>query len=174
MLALVGATTPAKRQLVGALSDALSARGVPALVIGNRQGPDPELEPAALRSLDARDLDDTIVVSRLAEVSAMRVSPIVITIRPVLDELARYRAARGLRHEYTRHHITRRIEDRVADASLDYDLILWSRSLSGNESERAFDAALGTVLLDMGVRQRTLEAPLAPGVIERVVASLCP
>jgi hypothetical protein len=173
-LALVGATTPAKRQLACVLSDALAARGASALVIGNRRGPDPELEPAALRSLDARELDDTILVTRLAEVSALRASPIVITIRPVLDELARYRAARSLRREYARHHITRRIEDRVADASIDYDFVLWSRSHSGNESERAFDAALGTVLLDLGVRQRTLEAPLAPGVIERVVASLCP
>lgn len=173
-MAVVGATTPAKHQLAAVLSEALSARGVPALVIGNRRGPDPELDADALRALDARDLDDTIMVSRLAEVSAMRASPLVITVRPVLDELARYRAARGLRHEYARHHITRRIENRVADASLDYDLVLWSRSLSSSASERAFDAALGTVLLDLGVRKRTLEAPLAPGVIDRVVASLCP
>lgn len=173
-MAVVGATTPAKYQLAAALSDTLSARGALALVIGNRRGPDPELEPGALRTLDARDLDDTIMVSRLAEVSAIRVSPIVITIRPVLDELARYRVSRRLRQEYTNHHLARQIEDRVARATLDYDLILWCRSRSANESERAVDAALGTVLLDLRVRGRTLEAPLAPGVIERLAASLCP
>jgi hypothetical protein len=173
LVGLAGATTSAKDELAAAMVAALSARGRDAIVIGNRRGPDPEASPQALRSVNGRGLEAAVMVSRLAENSALRISRTVINRRPVFDELARLRAAREFSVEYPRHHLVRHLEESVAGAAHDYDFVLWLRSRSGSESLRAFESALGAVLLDLGVQYRVLTPPFPAEAIEHVVAPLC-
>jgi hypothetical protein len=167
LVAVAGATSAAKAEVAGALAKRL---GPATLVIGNRSHPDPESSVEALCKVDGRYVEDSITIVRMAESAAVRASQVVITTRPVLDELARYRAARKLRHEYVQHHVMRRVEDTVAWEAADYDFVVWARSPFPSAPVRAFEDALASVLADMGVAHHWLYPPLIDETVERLVA----
>jgi hypothetical protein len=96
----------------------------------------------------------------------------VITTRPVIDELARYRAARKLRHEYVQHHVMRRVEDTVAWEAADYDFVVWARSPFPSPPVRSFDTALASVLKDLCVPYHSLCPPLIDENVQRLVTSI--
>jgi hypothetical protein len=169
LVAVAGATTAAKTEVVDALAKHL---GPSTLTIGTRSCPDPESSVEALVKVDGRAAEDAITIVRMAESAAVRASRLVITARPVIDELARYRAARKIRHEYVQHHVMRRVEDTVAWEAADYDFVVWSRSPFPTPSERAFEAALGGVLKDLCVPYHSLYPPLINETVERLVASI--
>ncbi|MET0235565.1 MAG: hypothetical protein ABW224_13050 [Kibdelosporangium sp.] len=169
LVAVAGATTAAKTEVVDALVEHLDP-GV--LTIGIRSHPDPESSMAELRKVNGRAAEDAIKIVRMAESAAVRARPLVITVRPVLDELARYRAARRIRHEYVRYHVMRKVEDAVARAVADYDFVVWSRSPFPTDSERAFEAALGGVLQDLGLPHHSLSPPLIKETVGRLVLSI--
>jgi hypothetical protein len=169
LVAVAGATTSAKTEVVDALAKQFG-RGT--LVIGHRSQPDPEFSMDALTKVDGRGADDAITIVRMAESAAVRASSVVITARPVLDELARYRAGRKLRHEYVQHHVMRRVEDTVAWEAADYDFVVWARSPFPTRPVQAFESALGQVLADLCVPYHSLYPPLLNDTVEQLVASL--
>jgi hypothetical protein len=169
LIAVAGATTPAKTEIVAALAKRL---GPATLVIGARSHPDPESSLEALAKVDGRAAEDAITIVRMAESAAVKASNTVITARPVLDELARYRAARRIRNEDVQHHVMRRVEDTVAWEAADYDFVVWSRSPFPPAGVRAFEAALGGVLKDLCVPYHSLCPPLINETVERLVASI--
>ncbi|MFC0115084.1 hypothetical protein [Kibdelosporangium aridum] len=169
LVAVAGATSPAKTEIVDALAKHL---GPATLTIGTRSHPDPESSIDALAKVDGRAAEDAITIVRMAESAAVRASNLVITARPVLDELARYRAARKIRHEYVQHHVMRRVEDTVAWEAADYDFVVWSRSPFPSPGVRAFEAALSEVLKDLCVPYHSLCPPLINETVERLVASI--
>jgi hypothetical protein len=169
LVAVAGATSAAKAEIVDALAKHL---GPTTLTIGNRSHPDPESSVEALCKFDGRAAEDAITVVRMAESAAVRCSTVAVTARPVLDELARYRAARKLRHEYVQHHVMRRVEDTVAWEANDYDFVVWARSPFPSPPVRAFEAALASVLGDLCVRHHSLYPPLIDETMERLVASI--
>jgi hypothetical protein len=167
LVAVAGATTPAKAEVVDALAKHL---GTGTLTIGHRSHPDPESSAEALLILDGRATEDAITIVRMAESAAVRASGLVITARPVIDELARYRAARKMRHEYVEHHVMRRVEDTVAWEAADYDFVVWARSPFPTTLERSFETALAGVLKDLCVPYHSLYPPLIDETMERLVA----
>nr|WP_042182667.1 hypothetical protein [Kibdelosporangium sp. MJ126-NF4]CTQ93268.1 hypothetical protein [Kibdelosporangium sp. MJ126-NF4] len=169
LVAVAGASTPAKTEIVDALAKHL---GPSTLTIGTRSYPDPEWSTEALAKVDGRAAEDAITIVRMAESAAVRASSLVITARPVLDELARYRAGRKIRHEYVQHHVMRRVEDTVAWEAADYDFVVWSRSPFPSPSVRVFESALGEVLKDLCVPHHSLCPPLINESVERLVASI--
>jgi hypothetical protein len=169
LVAVAGATCAAKAEIADAIAKHL---GQSALTIGNRSHPDPESSVEELIKLDGRAAEDAITIVRMAESAAVRGASVVITSRPVVDELARYRAARKLRHEYVQHHIMRRVEDTVAWEAADYDFVVWARSPFPSPPVRAFDTALASVLKDLCVPYHALYPPLVDETVERLVASI--
>lgn len=174
LIAVAGANTPAKGEFVAALTDAITARGAPALVIGNRSLPDPESDPGALALVDEDAADDAIMVNRLAESAAVLASGIVITVRPSVDEVARYRAATAMRSGYARQHAARRIERMAADTMVDYDVVLWARTASNGAASGAMDAAVGTLLGDLRVTHHAIDPPASPAEIAWLAGWLAP
>ncbi|CAM3648643.1 hypothetical protein KIPE111705_18755 [Kibdelosporangium persicum] len=169
LVAVTGATTPAKTEVVDALVKRL---GPATLTIGARSRPDPESSIDTLAKVDGRTAEDAITIARMAESAAVRASSLVITVRPVLDELARYRAARQLRHEHVQHHVMSRVEDTVAWEAADYDFVVWCRSPFPAPAVRVFEAALGGVLEDLCVPHHSLCLPLINETVEHLVASI--
>jgi hypothetical protein len=169
LVAVAGATTPAKTEVVDAMSKRL---GSSVLTIGTRSCPDPESSMQALTRFDGRAAEDAITIVRMAEMAAVKASPLVITVRPVFDELARYRAARRIRHEYVQHHVMRRVEDKVAGEAADYDFVVWSRSPFPTAPERAFESALAGVLKDLCVPYHSLCPPLINETVGHLVACI--
>jgi RNase P protein component len=169
LVAVAGATSAAKVELVDALAKQL---GPSTLTIGHRASSDPESDLETLAKVDGRAAEDAITVVRMAESAAVRASDVVITARPVLDELARYRAGRKLRHEYVQHHIMRRVEDTAAWEAADYDFVVWVRSPFPSPSVRAFETALSSVLTDLCVPYHSLCPPLVDETVRRLVASI--
>jgi hypothetical protein len=169
LVAVAGATCAAKAEVVDALAKHL---GPATLTIGHRNTPDPESSTENLMKLDGRAAEDAITIVRMAESAAVRASEIVITARPVLDELARYRAARRMRHEYVQHHVMRRVEDTVAWEAADYDFVVWVQSPFPPPPVRVFEAALNGVLTELCVPYHSLYPPVIDEKIERLVASI--
>jgi hypothetical protein len=169
LVAVAGATSAAKAEVADALAKHL---GPACLTIGNRSCPDPESSVEELIKLDGRAAEDAITIVRMAESAAVRAARMVITTRPVIDELARYRAARKLRHEYVQHHIMRRVEDTVAWEAADYDFVVWARSPFPSAPVRSFDAALASVLKDLCVPYHAVCPPLIDETVERLVTSI--
>jgi RNase P protein component len=169
LVAVAGATSAVKAEVVDAVAKRM---GPSALTIGNRACPDPELSIEALIKVDGRAAEDAITIVRMTESAAVRGSRVVITARPVIDELARYRAARKLRHEYVQHHIMRRVEDTAAWETADYDFVVWARSPFPSPPVRAFETALDSVLKDLCVPHHSVYPPLVDETIERLVASM--
>jgi hypothetical protein len=169
LVAVAGATSAAKAEVADAIAKHL---GPAALTIGNRSSPDPESSVEELIKLDGRATEDAITVVRMAESAAVRAASVVNTTRPVVDELARYRAARKLRHEYVQHHVMRRVEDTVAWEAADYDFVVWARSPFPTPPVRSFDSALASVLKDLCVPYHSLCPPLISEAVERLVMSI--
>jgi RNase P protein component len=169
LVAVAGATSAVKAETVDAIAKQL---GQSVLTIGNRACPDPESSLETLIKVDGRAAEDAITIVRMAESAAVRASDIVVTARPVLDELARYRAGRKLRHEYVEHHIMRRVEDTAAWEAADYDFVVWARSPFPAPPVRAFETALASVLRDLCVPHHSVYPPLVDETIARLVASV--